>query len=383
MLLIRNALIHDAIHPVPYKGCILIEGTKIKQIQPEIHWEDAQILDAEGHSVYPGFIDAHCHIGLDVYAGGSMGMEFNETNDPVTPQLSAIDGINPFDHHIQLAREGGITCICTGPGSSNPMGGTFAAIKTVGKRVDSMVVKKVAAMKCALGENPKRFYGSKKVSSRMTAASLIRDALYKAKIYQAKVDAAGSDLAKRPAYDSKCEALLPVLRREIPLKIHAHQANDLFTAIRIAREFQVKLQLEHVTDGALIADELAAEKDVLLNVGPFYNSSSKLEYQNVSAATPGILAKAGCDIALITDAPVVPAQGLPLFAGMAIQAGLDAFTALQAITLNAARHIGVEKRLGSLEEGKDADIVITQGSPFTLEGRIKKVLINGKIVVDK
>lgn len=243
MICIKNGTIHTAVKKETFKGDILIQNGKILKIGTDLDGQADQVIRAEGLEVYPGFIDAHCHVGLDVFAGGPMGMEFNETNDPVTPQLSAVDGFNPFDHHLELAREGGVTCIATGPGSSNAIGGTFAAFKTVGTWTDDMVVKKAVAMKCAFGENPKRFYQNKGIASRMTNAAVIRAALRKAQIYLEKVERAQTDPAKYPAYDQKCEALLPVLRKEIPLKAHVHQANDIQTALRIAKEFIIKFYI--------------------------------------------------------------------------------------------------------------------------------------------
>lgn len=380
MICIVNGNIHTAVKREAFKGDILIDQGKIIKIGNGLKNQADEVIDASGLDVYPGFVDAHCHVGLDVFAGGPAGMEFNETNDPVTPQLSAIDGFNPFDHHLELAREAGVTCIATGPGSSNAIGGTFAAFKTIGTWTDDMVVKKAVAMKCAFGENPKRFYQNKGISSRMTNAAVIRTALKKAQLYMEKVDRAQGDPTKYPAYDPKCEALLPVLRKEIPLKAHVHQANDIQTALRIAKEFDVNITLEHVTEGKLVADKLA-QSGAYMAVGPFFNSSSKLEYKNVDPATAGILANAGCHVCLITDAPVVPLQGLSMFAGMAVKAGMDEFDALKAITIHAAEHIGLQDRIGSLEEGKDADIVITEGSPMTIEGKVKYVLIDGKLVV--
>lgn len=382
MLCIRQGLIHTAVNPVPFVGDILVREGKLAAIAPHVEAAGCKELDATGLNIYPGFIDAHCHVGLDVFGGGPNGMEFNETNDPVTPQLRAIDGFNPFDHHLDLAREGGITCIATGAGSANVVGGNFICVKTYGKQVDSMVVKESIAIKCALGENPKVFYKTKGVASRMTTAALLRTLLERARRYMAKVDRAAGNPDKLPAYDPKLEAMLPVLRHEIPLKCHAHQANDILTAIRIAKEFGVGLTLEHVTDGLKIADELAKE-NVMLAVGPFFCSGSKREFAGVDARTPGALAKAGCHVCLISDAPVVPLQGLPLYAGMAIQNGMDPFQALQAITINGAEHIGVQDRVGSLEVGKDADLVISEGSPLNLAGRIRYVFIDGQMKVRK
>lgn len=278
-----------------------------------------------------------------------------------------------------MAAKAGVTCFATGPGSSNSIGGTFAAIKPVGTRIDNMIVKFPIAMKCAFGENPKRCYQNQGISSRMTTASKIREALQTAKLYKAKKEAAGDDISKLPSYDQKSEALIPVLNRQIPLKAHAHQANDIFTAIRIAKEFGVGLTLEHVTEGHMIANELAKEKFPLA-VGPTFGHATKFELQNKTWETPGILAKAGCHVSIITDAPVIPLHHLPLCAGFAIKAGMDEFDALRAVTINPAEHIGIADRVGSLEEGKDADIVIVDGNPFDVTGVIRHVLIDGKKV---
>ena len=293
--------------------------------------------------------------------------------------MQAIDGVNPFDPCMNMAAKAGVTCFATGPGSSNSIGGTFAAIKPVGTRIDNMVVKFPIAMKCAFGENPKRCYQNQGISSRMTTASKIREALNTAKLYKAKKEAAGDDISKLPSYDQKSEALIPVLNRQIPLKAHAHQANDIFTAIRIAKEFGVGLTLEHVTEGHMIANELTKEKFPLA-VGPTFGHATKFELQNKTWETPGILAKAGCHVSIITDAPVIPLHHLPLCAGFAIKAGMDEFDALRAVTINPAEHIGIADRVGSLEEGKDADIVIVDGNPFDVTGVIRHVLIDGKKV---
>ena len=371
MICIKNGTIHTAVDPQPFTGDILIGGGKILKIASHIDDDYEQLIEAAGLNIYPGFVEAHCHTGLDGYGNGVPGQDTNEWNDPVVPQLRAIDGINPMDPCFEMAAKAGITCFATGPGSSDAIGGTFAAVKPMGKRIDNMILKYPIAMKCAFGENPKRRYMTSRMSTRMTNAALIREALQKAALYMVKKEAAGDDVSKLPAF-----------KGELPLKAHAHQANDIFTAIRIAKEFHAKLTLEHVTEGKLNADKLG-QSGVYMAVGPFYNSSSKLEYKNVDPATAGILSKAGCHVCLITDAPVVPLQGLPVFAGMAIQAGMDSFEALKAITINAAEHLGLQDRVGSLEEGKDADIVITEGSPLTLEGKVKYVLIDGRIVVEK
>ena len=385
-LLIKQGTIHNAVDKEAFIADILIVDGKIKRIAPVLDGKevnDAEIMDATGIDVYPGFVDAHCHLGLDGYAVGFAGQDFNEIGDPVTPQLSAVDAINPQDETFQMAREGGVTCVATGPGSSNVIGGTFCAIKTYGKRVDDMIVKEKAAMKIAFGENPKNCYKEKGVYSRMSVAAKLREALTKAKIYEKKLEAAGYpdhiDYSKLPAYDAKMEALLPVIHKEIPLKAHAHRADDIYTAIRIAKEFDVDLRIDHTTDGALIADDLAKE-GYPVAVGPSFGHAGKYELKNKGFQTPAILAKAGCQISIITDSPVIEERYLPLCAGRAIYNGLDEFTALQAITINAAKHIGVEDRVGSIEEGKDGDFVLVKGNPFAVDTRILYTIIDGKVI---
>lgn len=376
--LIHNGLVHDAVHRDACKADILLADGKIAAIGTDLTAPaDAAVFDADGLEVYPGFVDAHTHIGLDGYGIGYEGCDYNEMNDIWTPQLRAIDGINPRDPSLADARRAGVTCVCTGPGSANVLGGTFLAMKTVGDRVDKMVVRDPVAMKCAFGENPKRCYRDKCDSTRMSTAAFLRGALMQARDYGARKQAANGDITKMPAYNQKLEALLPVLAREIPLKAHAHQANDIFTALRIAREFNLRLTLEHVTEGHLIVDELAGEKDVPMAVGPSLTFASKFELQNKSWSTPAVLTAAGCHVSIITDSSVIPQQYLPLCAGMAIKAGMDPFDALKAITINPAEHIGVADRVGSLEVGKDADLVITAGSPFEVLTEVKAVFIDG------
>lgn len=383
MILIKQGTIHDSVHEEAYQADILIADGKIKKIAPILEGKiinEAKIIDASGKHVYPGFVEAHCHIGLDGYGIGFEGQDYNELTDSLTPQLSAIDGINPQDPTFAMALEAGVTCVATGPGSSNVLGGTFTALKTIGNRVDNMVVKKAIAMKCAFGENPKRCYKEKDNYSRMSTASKLRIMLEKTKEYMEKREAAGEDIVKRPAYDPKLEAMIPVIKGELPLKAHAHRADDIFTAIRIAREYGLKLTIDHCTEGALIASDLAKE-GYPVAVGPSLGHASKFELRNKSFETPGILAKAGCQVSIITDSPVIQQQYLPLCAGLAVKNGMDEFAALQAITINAARHIGIEDRVGSLEEGKDADIVIANGNPLISDTAIEKVLLDGKLVV--
>lgn len=379
MLLIKNGNIHNAIDREPFVADILVDKGKIIDIQPNLPDIQGEIFDAAGNDVYPGFVEAHGHSGLDGYGIGFEGQDYNEMGDINSPQLRAIDAIEPRDQSLVEARNAGVTTVCIGPGSANVLGGTFAAIKPVGCRVEQMCIKAEVAMKCAFGENPKRCYREKGNSSRMTTAARLREVLFKAKEYQRKLDHAGDDISQYPSFDMKLHAMLPVVRKQIPLKAHAHQANDFFTALRIAREFDVNITLEHVTEGHLVADELAKE-NVMLAVGPSLTHATKFELRNKSWTTPGILAAKGCHVSIITDSPVIPQKYLPLCAGLAVKAGMDPFDALKAITINAAEHIGVADRVGSLEIGKDADIVILDGNPFEIETTVLAVYIDGKQV---
>ena len=380
-ILVKQGLVYNAVDREPAVRDILVKNGKILKIAEKIDSNEigeVKVLDVTGMRVYPGFVEAHCHIGLDGYAVGFEGNDYNEATDSVTPQLRGIDGINPLDHAFYLAREGGVTTICTGPGSANVVGGTFTAIKTYGKRVDDMTIQKEVAMKCAFGENPKRVYKDKDNMSRMATASKLRVLLAKTKEYDEKLTAAIEDPSKKPAFDAKLEAMLPVIRKEMPLKAHAHRADDIFTAIRIAKEFDVKLTLEHVTDGSLIAEELAKD-GYPCAVGPSFGHPGKIELENKSYETPGILAKAGCQVSIITDAGVIPIQNLPLCAGLAVREGMDQFEALKAITIHPAMHIGVADRVGSIEIGKDADFVITKADPMLSDTRVLYTIIDGTI----
>ena len=377
MLLIQNGWIHDAIHREPYAADILVQDGKIAAIGENLA-ADCPVLDATGLNIYPGFVEAHCHIGLDGSGIGFEGDDVNEMTDILTPQLRAIDGIEPMDPAFREALAEGVTTVCTGPGSANVLGGQFAVIKTYGSRVDDMIVSPRAAMKCAFGENPKRCYKDKNNYSRMSTAAKLREALMKAREYDEKKRAAGDDPAKRPALDFKLEALLPVLHGEIPLKAHAHRADDIFTAIRIAKEFGVRLTLEHVTEGHLIAEALAAEHFPVAG-GPSLTHPTKFELRNKTFATPGVLAKAGCHVSIITDSPVIPQCYLPLCAALAVKAGMDSFDALRAITINPAEHIGVSDRVGSIEIGKDADLVLMDGTWDAVSSTVRAVLVDGVV----
>ena len=379
-MIIKNGSVNDAVNREAYVADIRITDGKIAEIGRDLTInEGEEVIDATGLNVYPGFVEAHCHLGLDGYGIGFEGADYNEPGDICTPHLRSEDSFNPLDPTVRSAARGGVTSVATGQGSANAIGGTWIAVKTVGNCVDDMIIKTPVAMKCALGENPKRCYREKGNAARMSTASVIRNMLFRAREYLNKKEKAGDDIFKQPAFDFKCEAMIPVLKKEIPLKIHAHQANDILTAIRLAKEFDVDLTIEHVTEGHLIADKLA-EYSYPLAVGPSLTHASKFELQNKSWTTPGILAAKGCQVSIITDSPVIPQEYLPLCAGLAVKAGMDPFEALKAITINPAKQIGISDRVGSIEIGKDADIVITDGDPMVSSTAIKKVFINGEAV---
>ncbi|MBP8613465.1 MAG: amidohydrolase [Firmicutes bacterium] len=379
MLAIINATIYPVDKNVIQKGTILVENGKILEVGSNVSVpQNAQVIDADGKLVFPGFIDAHSHLGLDESCIGFEGSDVNEATDPVTPNMRAIDGFNPLDITVKEARESGVTACAAGPGSANVVGGTFMAIKTFGTRVDDMIIKDPVAMKVAFGENPKRVYSGKgkTPSTRMGTAAVLREVLARTVRYNQQIEAAGDDSTKLPQYDAKLEAMLPVIRREIPIKAHAHRADDIFTAIRIAKEFNIRITLDHCTDGALIADTLAKEGLPAI-VGPSFGHRTKFELTNKSFVTPGILARAGVKVAITTDSPVTPLHSLPLMAGMAVAAGMDQEEALRAITLNPAEIIGIEDRVGSITPGKDADIVIFDGHPFEISAKPWMVLVDG------
>lgn len=380
MLLIKNGYVKTMAGPDIPGGSVLIgDDGKILQVGTKIDVPaNATVIDAEGSLVTPGCVDAHCHIGLDNEAMRWEGMDYNEITDPITPHMRAIDSINPMDEAFGNALRGGVTTACTGPGSANVLGGTFTAIKLYGKRVDKMIVKDPIAMKCAFGENPKGCYGNslkKSPMTRMATAALLRETLFKTQRY-----IQDKESGKNPPFDMKLEAMIPVLKGDIPLKAHAHRADDILTSIRIAKEFGVGLTLDHCTDGALIADELA-EEGLPAFVGPSLGSKTKIELQNKSFTTPRILAAAGIKVSIITDAPVIPLQYLPMCAALAVNAGLDAEYAWRAITINPAQSIGIADRVGSLEPGKDGDVILWTADPMTTVGAESRLtIVDGKIV---
>ncbi len=380
-MLIKNAVIFTALQPEPIQADISMANGTITAIAPGLSPAPGQeVVDAAGMRIYPGFVDAHSHLALDGYGMCYDSIDYNEMGNIISPQLRGIDSFNPQDRSIEMARRGGVTTVGVGPGSANVLGGTFFAVKTYGSCVDDMILRDPVAMKCAFGENPKRCYKDKGNSARMSTAAKLRETLFAARDYITRKEAAGDDIQKQPKFDLKMEALIPVLQGEIPLKAHAHRADDICTAIRIAREFSLKLTLEHCTEGHLIP-EIVARAGCPVAVGPTLTHASKLELANKSFDTPGVLARAGCQVSIITDSSVIPQQYLSLCAGLAVKAGMDPFAALQAITINPARHLGVADRVGSLEVGKDADLVITDGDPMVSDTTVKMVFINGRKVV--
>ena len=358
---------------------VLIEDGKIKAIGKDLSEDNCIVIDAKGKFVYPGIVEAHCHIGIGEYSIRVEGQDYNETSDPVTPHMRAIDGIYPLDEAVTLARQGGVTTVCAGPGSANVFGGTFVAFKTVGKNIDKMVLKYDVAMKAAFGENPKMCYQSSDIKTRMNTAALFRETMFKTKEYLAKKELAVDDISKAPAFDMKLESLIPVVKGEIPVKAHAHRCDDILTTIRLAKEFGLKMTLDHCTEGHLILDEVL-ESGFPAIVGPSLIGKSKYEVKNLTFETPGILSKAGVKIAITTDAPVVPQEYLPICAGLAVKSGMDAYEALKAITINSAEIIGVADRVGSLKVGKDADIVITDGDIMKISTNVLYTIIDGEIV---
>ncbi|MGE5653106.1 MAG: amidohydrolase [Bacillota bacterium] len=362
-------------------GVVLVEDGKIVAVGSNVAIPaGAEVIDATGKYVHPGFIDAHCHVGMWEEGIGFEGADGNEMTHPVTPQLRAIDAINPMDQGFMDALEGGITTIVTGPGSANVVGGTSVAIKTHGRAVDKMVVNPDTGLKCAFGENPKRVYADRKMmpSTRMGTAYLLREALVNAQNYMNDVEAAKKD-GKPYKRDLKMEPLVRVLKGELALRAHAHRADDILTAIRIAKEFNVRVTIEHCTEGHLIVDELK-EAGVSVVCGPSLSNRSKVELRDLSFKTAGILANAGVNVSIMTDAPVIPIGYLPIAAGLCVKHGMKEEDALKGITINAAQISGIADRVGSLEVGKDADIVIKSKHPFDLMAVTEKVYINGKLV---
>jgi imidazolonepropionase-like amidohydrolase len=367
VLVIRNGRIHTITQGIIDRGSVLIQDGKIVAIGTSVpEPAGARIIDAEGRWVQPGIIEAHCHLGVSEQGMGFEGNDTNEMVEPCTPHVRAIDGINPLDSGLQDALEAGITAAWMTPGSANVIGGQGATCRTWGPTVAAMVMNPFSAMKAALGENPKRVYSAKnKISTRMGSAGFFREMMYKAKAYQRKQEIAKEKGNEAPDYDFKLEPLLAVLRKEVPMRIHAHRQDDIMTAVRLAQEFDFNFTIEHCTEGYMVAEELAAEprlKGVV--VGPILTSKGKIETANKDWKTAGVMQQAGVLTSIMTDHPVTPVQYLPICAAYCNKYGMDELEALKAITINAALIAGVGDRVGSLEVGKEADIAIFTGNPF-------------------
>lgn len=367
-------------------GFIGIEDGKIVQMGEmeelgKVPVKDGQtdVIDAGGRLIMPGIIEAHCHMGITEEKKGMEGDDCNENVQPITPYLRAIDAINSMDAAFDDAVRAGITSAMIGPGSSNVVGGQFAFVKTKGRRIDDLVVLAPAAMKIAFGENPKvNFSGQGKMPvTRMAIAGMLREELFKAKQYiekRKKAEKEGEGFEK----DFRYECWIPVFEGKIPLKAHVHRVDDIFTAIRIGKEFGLKMTLDHCSEGHLIAEELAKEGFPAI-VGPDLSSRSKIEVQNVAFKTAGILSAAGVKVAVTTDHPVSLIQSLPICAGLCVKSGMDEDEALRAITIHAAQICNVADKVGSLEVGKDADIVIFDGNPLEVSSEVFYTLIDGEI----
>lgn len=337
-------------------------------------------FDGKGCDLYPGFIDAHTHLGLTTNGVGVESEDFNEESDPTASQLRIADGINPMDTSFQEAVKAGITTAIVSPGSMNPVAGDIAAVKTVGKRIDKMIIRTVG-MKFSMGENPKMTYMNRDESpcTRMAVASMIRESLFKAKRYMQDKQNAEENDEDLPDFDIKSESLIPLLKGEIKAHFHCHRADDIFTAIRIANEFGLKYTLVHCTDGHLIADELKEENATAI-IGPVICDPCKPELANITPKNAGILDRAGVKIAVCTDHSEVPIQYLPISVGIAVKHGLDRDKAVETVTINAAEIVGIADKVGSIEVGKDADIVLFDSYPFEIMSEPKAVYVNGDLI---
>ena len=383
MLLIRNAHLFTMEGEGYIEGGdVLMDGGKIVATGMNLSAPGAKVIDAHGAYATPGFVDPHTHIGLWADGERDDTGDGNEATDPVTPQLRALDAVDPVDPCFAEACRAGVTSVATGPGSANVLGGQFLAMKTHGRSLREMLIKEPLAMKAAFGENPKMVYGAsgKRPSTRMATAAVLREAFYEAREYMEK--RALKDADKRPAFSLKNEALAKVLRRELPLKMHAHRADDILTAIRLAKEFGLRASVEHCTEGYLIADELR-EAGVGVILGPLLCDRSKPELKNLTMKAPAILHRAGVKFALMTDHGVIPEQYLPVEAGLCVREGLPEMEALRAITINAAAVIGLADRLGSLAPGKDADVALFDGHPLEARTHASVVIVNGEIVYER
>ena len=371
-MLFKNATIYT-MEQDPFVGDFKIDKGVFTQIGRNLTASEGEdVQDLNGLYVFPGLVESHCHLGMEETAIRFEGNDVNEITDPITPNMRGIDGCNPMDETVELALKGGVTTVAAGPGSANVIGGTFFAYKTVGNCIDEMSIQNPLAMKAAFGENPKRCYQGKKIDTRMQISALLRETLEKTKEYMKK-----KELGKDVAYDQKLEAMIPVVKREIPLKCHCHRADDILTVIRIAKEYDIKVTLDHVTDARCIIPQIK-ESGFPCICGPALTHKSKFELANMSFETPNELYKAGILFSIITDSPVVPQQYLSLSAALAAKAGLPEYEAIKAITINPAKILGLDNRVGSIKEGKDADFVICTKNILDTTNEIKDVYVDGK-----
>jgi len=371
-MLFKNATIYT-MEQEPFVGDFKIDKGVFTEVGKNLTANEGEdVQDLNGLFVFPGLVESHCHLGMEETAIRFEGDDVNEITDPITPNMRGIDGCNPMDETIESALKGGVTTVAAGPGSANVLGGTFFAYKTKGNCIDEMTIQNPIAMKAAFGENPKRCYQGKKIDTRMQISSLLRETLEKTKEYLAKKEA-GKDVA----YDQKLEAMIPVVKKELPLKCHAHRADDILTAIRIAKEENIKITLDHVTDARCILPQIK-ESGFPCICGPALTHKSKFELANMSFETPNELYKAGILFSIITDSPVIPQQYLSLSAALAAKAGLPEYEAIKAITINPAKILGLDNRVGSIKVGKDADFVICTKNILDTQNEIQSVYVDGK-----
>ncbi|MGL5346568.1 MAG: amidohydrolase [Peptostreptococcaceae bacterium] len=361
------------------KRDILVEGKIIKQISQEIKGD--VYYDANEKYIMPGLIEAHSHIGMWEEGIGSEGDDGCESYSPITPGVRAIDAINPFDEAFNEALYGGVTVACSGPGSANVIGGQFAVIKLYGNVIDNMVINQYSAQKCAFGENPKNEFGKKGNApmTRMGIAYLLRKALIEAKNYKENKNIAQKN-KEHFDVDLDKEALIKVLSKEVPLKAHVHRADDICSAIRIAKEFDIDMTLDHCTEGHLIADYIKNSEFPVI-VGPSFGSRSKIEINKKSFKTVNTLIEKGILTAITTDHNVLPQQSLNMCAAMAVRDGLDEFEALKAITINPAIILKIDNIKGKLAKDMDADIVIWDNHPLDIKSKVEKVIIEGEVII--
>ncbi|MEV4894316.1 amidohydrolase [Nonomuraea sp. NPDC055795] len=362
-------------------GTILIQDGKIAAVGADVTVPDGvEIVDAGGAWVLPGFVEAHGHMGVHEEADGWAGQDTNEMTDPNGARLRALDAINPADLGFGDALSGGVTTAVIKPGSANPIGGQTVALKCWGRSVEEMLLREPVSVKSALGENPKRVYGDQKKlpSTRQGVAAVIRDAFMKAQDYRAK-RAAAADEGKPFDRDGTMEVLVRVLDGELPWCQHTHRADDIATALRLADEFGYRVIVNHATEGHLLADVLA-ERRIPVIIGPLFTSRTKVELRQRSLRNPGILARAGVELAITTDHPVVPIHFLVHQATLAVKEGLDRETALRSITVNPAKIMGLDDRVGALAPGLDGDVVIWSGDPLDVMSRALRVFVSGREV---